>query len=59
MVHTVKFERNTETNEYRAICTCGWIRWSKSLEELQRRAPTHDMEWQAVDDKRGVSEGAC
>ena len=44
-LHTVRFLRSTgDTKEYRALCTCGWAMQGPSLEEIQGRAATHDLD---------------
>ena len=43
--HTVRFLRSvSEPKEYRALCTCGWAMQGASLEEIQGRAATHDLD---------------
>ena len=43
--HTVRFLRSVDSpGEYRALCTCGWAMQGVSLEEIQGRAATHDLD---------------
>lgn len=43
--HEVRFYRDTtESNSYKAICTCGWTISGVALEYAQRRSATHDLE---------------
>jgi hypothetical protein len=46
--HEVKFARNTVSGIWRATCSCGWV-WIGEQAEVQSRAATHDVEWEAVD----------
>lgn len=47
--HTVRFERNTANNRWRARCSCGWARYGER-EEVQTAAASHDLEqWVAAD----------
>lgn len=46
--HSVKFERNTRSGDWRAKCTCGWFHIGER-DEVQSRAATHDLEWEAVE----------
>ncbi len=55
MEHTVKFERNTRTNDWRAICSCGWSRVGM-CDEVQTLAATHDIEWVESDPVGGAGE---
>jgi hypothetical protein len=49
MQHDVKFERNTRTGDWRAMCSgCYWVMVGPS-DEVQKQAAVHDMIWEAVE----------
>lgn len=47
-MHSVKFERRKDGVMFRAQCTCGWSSADPSLEQLQARAATHDLDWEEI-----------
>lgn len=49
--HTIKFERNTITDVYRATCSCGWSICEPKLQTCQERAAIHELnksEWETI-----------
>lgn len=55
--HTYAFEKNVNTGEWRAKCSCGWW-WVGKSDEVLSRAATHDLDWQPVEAPQPETAGA-
>ena len=44
-MHSLVFQRNRSTGDFRAMCTCGWARVGRDEKSIRNQAATHDIDW--------------